>query len=90
MANRAQDPRDTYRWQQIRKVILSSNPPCSYCGEPAACVDHRIPIARGGDPFDPANLTPACRPCNLARRYEPTTPAADGAVTITHGIWGVD
>lgn len=97
MANRAQDPRDTYRWKQTRKAILSTGPACEYCGEPATCVDHRVPLSRGGDPFDPANLAPSCRACNLSRRYEPTANPEPGAaegtgpgVVITHGLWGVN
>lgn len=37
--------------------------PCHYCQAPAECVDHYIPLSRGG-PDDLRNLVPACRSCN--------------------------
>lgn len=43
---------------------------CRFCGEPATCTDHRIPLARGGSHF-PANLVPACTSCNN-RKHDKT------------------
>jgi 5-methylcytosine-specific restriction endonuclease McrA len=40
--------------------------PCHWCGRIADTVDHRIPIALGGN-NDPENLVPACRGCNSSR-----------------------
>ena len=36
---------------------------CWMCGEPATQNDHVIPLSRGGSNW-PANLRPACGPCN--------------------------
>lgn len=43
---------------------------CYYCGDPATCLDHRIPLARGGAHL-PGNLVPACHGCN-SRKYTRT------------------
>jgi len=40
---------------------------CIYCGsEENLEVEHRIPLSRGGSDW-PANLAPACRPCNRSK-----------------------
>lgn len=39
---------------------------CAYCGGPFEHVDHVIPISRGGSNW-PANLRPACQPCNRSK-----------------------
>ena len=40
---------------------------CFYCGaEDANTIDHRVPLARGGSHW-PANLVPACGPCNYSK-----------------------
>jgi 5-methylcytosine-specific restriction endonuclease McrA len=49
-------PYSTQRWQRLRKLKLRTAPLCEACLtvgeiEPAVVVDHRVPIARGGDPF---------------------------------------
>lgn len=49
-------PRTVYR------TILASGP-CVYCGEPATCLDHVRPLARGGEETA-SNLVPACKDCN--------------------------
>lgn len=49
-------PRTVYR------AILASGP-CVYCGEPATCLDHVRPLARGGLEIA-SNLVPACQDCN--------------------------
>lgn len=41
--------------------------PCLWCGAPADTADHLVPLAHGGT-NDPANVVPACRSCNSARR----------------------
>lgn len=40
---------------------------CAYCGGPYEHLDHVIPLARGGK-HCPANLRPACAPCNLSKK----------------------
>jgi 5-methylcytosine-specific restriction endonuclease McrA len=39
---------------------------CYMCGAPATCTDHVKPVALGGTGW-PANLRPACLPCNLRK-----------------------
>jgi 5-methylcytosine-specific restriction endonuclease McrA len=46
-------------------AVLASGP-CVYCGAPAECVDHVIPLSRGGHEAE-HNLVPACNPCNWSK-----------------------
>ena len=51
-------------WAKTRARLLSTNPVCAICGQrPATTIDHILPVSRGGTD-DPANLQPACWPCN--------------------------
>ena len=61
---------NTAKWRRIREVVLLRD---SYtcqihlpkvCGRRATMVDHIVPIAEGGEPFDELNLRAACGPCN--------------------------
>lgn len=52
------------RWRILRRRILAANPRCTSCGTLATEVDHVTAIRDGGDPWDPANLQPLCRPCH--------------------------
>lgn len=55
-------------WGRTRQRIFERDGyACTYCGAagPLEC-DHVIPVAQGGGHHD-ANLTTACRPCNLAK-----------------------
>jgi hypothetical protein len=56
------------RWRTLRASILASQPTCAIrgpkCTGYATTVDHVVPIALGGDEFDPNNLRPACAACN--------------------------
>lgn len=45
----------------VRRRILSG--PCTYCGGWSSCVDHVVPVARGGTSIV-ENLTAACDRCN--------------------------
>lgn len=36
------------------------------CGAPATCTDHVVALVSGGSHW-PANLRPACKPCNLTK-----------------------
>jgi hypothetical protein len=54
-------------YQRNRKLILSDNPPCHWCGINAATeADHIIETDRGGT-SELDNLVPACRKCNATR-----------------------
>jgi HNH endonuclease len=54
-------------YQRNRKLILSDNPPCHWCGINAASeADHLIETDRGGT-SELDNLVPACRKCNATR-----------------------
>jgi 5-methylcytosine-specific restriction endonuclease McrA len=51
------------RWRRLRARLLRDRP---WCEDPAGCreaatdVDHVVPIAAGGDPWDEGNLRPLC------------------------------
>jgi 5-methylcytosine-specific restriction enzyme A len=61
------------RWQILRRSILFNHPLCP-CGQIATDVDHITPIAKGGDPWTPANLQALCAPCHGQKtRAEQTT-----------------
>ena len=60
-------PRSTARWQRLRAEFLALSTHCAACGRPllphlkaphplSSTVDHIVPIAAGGDPFDWGNL----------------------------------
>ena len=51
-------------WRRLRNVVFElKGKKCAYCKKLAICVDHKIPISRGGtNHFD--NLQPACVYCN--------------------------
>ena len=54
-------------YQRNRKLILSDNPPCHWCGVNAAVeADHLIETDRGGT-SELDNLVPSCRKCNATR-----------------------
>jgi 5-methylcytosine-specific restriction protein A len=53
-------------WRKLRAQILQESPLCVHCQKnnqliPATVVDHIKPIRLGGEPLDPANLTPLCK-----------------------------
>lgn len=71
-------PQHQYRYQQLRpKVLKRDNYRCHWCGiqlrRPGSDVgapphvDHVVPVALGGAPFDMANLVASCRRCNLSK-----------------------
>jgi 5-methylcytosine-specific restriction endonuclease McrA len=74
-------------WRRTRARVLACSDVCGLCGHPGSTtVDLIIPLSKGGDPLDPANLRPAhgvdgcpwCfRKCNSSRgnrdRLEPET-----------------
>ncbi len=52
--------------EQVRQRVAFYGECCAYCGGPFQHVDHVIPLSRGGTAW-PANLRPACAPCNLSK-----------------------
>jgi 5-methylcytosine-specific restriction endonuclease McrA len=48
---------------QIQKVKSINDGACVYCGNTASCIDHFIPVIKGGW-NRPNNLVPACGSCN--------------------------
>lgn len=58
------------RWRKLSKrVIARDHGICWVCGgHGATTVDHVIPRAQGGAPWDPDNLRAAHRGCNAGRR----------------------
>lgn len=66
------------RYESNRKRILATQSVCGICGKPvdkslswphpmSACIDHIIPIDKGGHPFDINNLQLAHMTCNRAK-----------------------
>lgn len=67
------DHRGIYKtaiWQRLRVAVLKDEPWCrKHLTEynehvPATVVDHVIPLANQGAPFDRSNLQPLCKPCH--------------------------
>jgi hypothetical protein len=52
----------TKRWQLVRRKVLFLNPLCSAdgCDAIAEDVHHKVDLADGGAPYDPANLEQLC------------------------------
>jgi 5-methylcytosine-specific restriction endonuclease McrA len=47
-------------WRRLRSAVLATSDVCGLCGHHGALqVDLIVPLSRGGDPLDPANLRPA-------------------------------
>ena len=55
-------------WRNIRAYILTIEPVCRMCGQPATLVDHIQRIKDGGNPLDIANLQPLCDACHNIKR----------------------
>jgi 5-methylcytosine-specific restriction endonuclease McrA len=53
--------------EQIRARIDYYGGRCRLCGEIADTIDHVRPLVKGGSNH-PANLRPACRSCNSAKK----------------------
>lgn len=62
----------TPQWRAARAAVLIRDEyTCKICGCELhgfdCTVDHIVPLAQGGDPFDMNNLQAACRSCNSAK-----------------------
>ena len=57
------------RWAAVRRAVLdAAGWRCQRCGAARRMeVDHVTPLARGGDPYDPANLQALCFRCHRAK-----------------------
>ena len=60
---------DRKRWALLRlRVFTRDGWRCRRCGRAGRLeVDHIIPLHRGGDPYDPANLQTLCRGCHVEK-----------------------
>ena len=67
--------RSSRRWKRLAMAACPPGTICPRCGRqiihglpkghPAGpSADHIIPLAKGGAPFDPANVAPLCAKCN--------------------------
>ena len=64
--------------RKLRARLIAEGGPCHLCGQPidyslpssspwSFQLDHIVPIARGGDPYDPRNCAPSHRICNARK-----------------------
>ena len=69
------------RWARVRRAVLDRDGwRCRRCRRVGRMeVDHVVPLDRGGDPWDMANLQTLCRGCHIAKtaaeNRRPPTPA---------------
>ena len=72
------DPRNTSRWRKLRAQLVKQAVTCAICGHAlvhnakprtrwSISIDHIVPIARGGNPFDPSNCRATHFGCNSRR-----------------------
>jgi 5-methylcytosine-specific restriction endonuclease McrA len=72
------DPRDSRRWRRLRLQVLRGATHCAICHRPldfnarpcsrwAPSVDHIIPIALGGAPYERSNCREVHFGCNARR-----------------------
>lgn len=66
----AEWPYSSGRWQRLRTRKLHANPICEDCEAigrtvVATCVDHKVAISQGGEPFPSLEeLSSKCTPCH--------------------------
>lgn len=72
---------DQRRWQLLRlRIFKRDGWRCVACGKAGALeCDHVVPLAKGGAPYDPANLQTLCRGCHVAKTREDTGHGPDPA-----------
>lgn len=64
---------DRRRWARVRREALDRDGwRCRTCGAYANEVDHIVPLARGGAPYDLANLQSLCRTHHAAKSWTET------------------
>ena len=58
-------------WREARAAQLRRQPECELqlpgCTVEATCVDHKVPVAAGGDPLAASNLQSSCRECHSSK-----------------------
>ena len=90
--------RNGHRRNQLRDKVARMGLPCALCGRPIDytlppghpwCyeLDEIIPVSKGGNPLDPANVQPAHRRCNQlkgngTRRRRDVEHAAQGVTSV--------
>lgn len=57
---------DLGRWKETLEYFEYK---CGYCRDWATCLDHIVPVAKGGT-NDHGNLIPACKRCNSSKRHK--------------------
>ena len=58
--------RHTYKPNGYNRLHDLDGGDCAYCGEPATCIDHVMPISKGG-PNTIDNTVLACTSCNARK-----------------------
>lgn len=73
-----------FRKQRLR-VLRRDGGICVYCGADATCVDHVVPMVRGGgDEMD--NLVASCTLCNLRKGSKSVFLAGANAPLVFSGV----
>lgn len=77
------------RWQRLRLSFLADSPLCVLCRAAgftvgAVDVDHVVPIADGGDPWDRRNLQGLCKACH-SRKTRADMHRRKGPAACIHG-----
>ena len=62
---------DKRRWALLRlRIFERDNWRCRACGKVGRLeCDHVVPLHKGGDPYDPANLKTLCVGCHVGKSY---------------------
>ena len=62
-------PLNARRWAAVRRAAFERDGwRCVECGKAGRLeADHIVPLKRGGDPWDPANLQSLCRGCHIEK-----------------------
>jgi len=74
---------DGTRWRALRTRILAEQPVCAVagCGQASTQVDHILPLARGGHPYDRGNLQGMCAAHNASKGDRSEVPDSSGWCT---------
>ena len=79
--------RSLAKWKRVRRLVLERDGyRCRKCGRASGRfeIDHRVPISKGGAPFDLENLQTLCRsPCH----FDKTTLDRGGVPHVPDAAW---